>query len=60
MRGFDQDLNAHSQFEIDVDRRYRAYRGVMEVRSQAATWMNHQHPAYILQIVETMIASCVD
>ena len=60
MRGFDQDLNAHAQFEIDVDRRYRAYRGVMEVRCQAATWMNHQHPAYILQIVETMIASCVD
>lgn len=60
MRGFEQDLKAHTQFAVDVDKRYRAYRGVMETRSQAATWTNKQHPAYVLQIIETMIASCTD
>lgn len=60
MRGFDQDLKAHATFAADVDKRYRAYRGVIETRSTAAAWSNKQHPAYVLQIIETMIASCTD
>lgn len=60
LRAFDQDLKAHRDFATNVDRRYRAYRGVLERRSEAASWTNKQHPPYILQIVETMIASSLD
>lgn len=60
MRAFDQDSKAHRQFSLDVDKRYRAYRGVLERRSDAASWTNKQHPAYVLQIIETMIASSLD
>lgn len=60
MRGFDQDLKTHNNFSQEVDKRYRAYRGVIERRSQASTWNNRQHPAYVLQIIETMIASALD
>jgi hypothetical protein len=60
MKAFDQDNKAHRDFALSVDKRYRAYRGVLEQRSNAASWTNKQHPPYILQIIETMIASSLD
>lgn len=60
LKGFHQDLESHSRFSVAVDRRYRAYRGILERRAQANTWNNKQHPPYILQIIETMIASALD
>lgn len=60
LKGFHQDQESHRRFEIAVDRRYRAYRGNLERRSNAASWTNRQHPAYILQVIETMIASSLD
>ena len=60
LRGFEQDERPHVEFTAATDRRYRAYRGLIDARSQAASWTNKQHPPYILQIIETMIASSLD
>lgn len=60
LKGFDEDKLAHDKFREDVDRRYRAYRGLLEVRSNAAAWTNKQHPAYILQSIETMVGNLID
>jgi len=60
MAAFERDSKAHDSFAEDVDRRYRAYRGVIEQRSEAQTWNNKQAPKYVLQIIETMIASALD
>lgn len=60
LKGFDQDAKPHADFAQKTDKRYRAYRGLLERRSQAASWTNKQHPPYILQIIETMVASTLD
>lgn len=60
MRAFDQDNKAHIDFARNIDRRYRSYRGVLEKRSEASTWTNKQAPKYVLQVIETMIASALD
>ena len=60
LRGFNEDKNAHDKFRDDCDRRYRSYRGLLETRSNAAGWTNKQHPAYILQSIETMVGNLID
>ena len=60
MRGFEEDSKAHVEFSRAVDRRYRAYRGILERRSEAASWTNKQAPKYVLQVIETMIAAALD
>lgn len=60
LNGFDEDIKAHDVFARKVDRRYRAYRGVMERSSDAASWTNQVHPPYVLQIIETMVSSLID
>lgn len=50
----------HDTFVQGVDRRYKSWRGVLEQRSEAATWTSKQHPPYINHIVETSIASMID
>lgn len=57
---FEEDLKTHERFVKKADRCYRAYRGVIERRSQAAKWTNKQHPAYVFQSIETIVASLVD
>src|SRR6266850_4023527 len=57
---FDQDSKSHRLFARKADERYRAYRGIIERRSEAATWNNKQHPPYILQVLETMVAGLID
>src|SRR4051812_39740109 len=60
INAFGEDLKAHEPFIEKVDRQYRSYRGVLERRSQAAGWTNKQHPAYVFQSIETMVASLLD
>ncbi len=60
MAAFSRDLQAHQTFAVNTDKRYRSYRGILEKRSEAATWTNKQAPKYVLQIIETMIASAQD
>lgn len=57
---FEEDLRAHKPQAELFDKRYRAYRGVIEARSTAASWTNKQHPAVVLQSVETMVANLID
>jgi len=60
VKDLDEDLRAHRPFADKVDERYRAYRGIIEERSKAAQWTNKNHPAYVLQSVETMVANLID
>jgi hypothetical protein len=61
VKDFDTDCaDHHDQFARTCERRYRSYRGVLERRSEAASWTNKLHPAYALQIVETMISALLD
>lgn len=57
---FADDNKAWQPFIEKVDRNYRAYRGILEQRSQAAKWTNKQHPAYVFQSIETMVANLLD
>jgi hypothetical protein len=60
MKDLDEDLLVHKVFAQKVDERYRAYRGIIEVRSQAAQWTNTNHPAYVLQAIETMVSNLIE
>ena len=42
------------------DSRYKAYRGLIENRSEAQAWTPKYHPAYVWPQIETMIANTVD
>lgn len=59
-KDFDRDMRTHKPWVDKIDRRYRAYRGVLEERSMAASFTNKQHPAYVLQSIETMVANLID
>lgn len=60
VRDHDEARKHHDRFCDLVDRRYRAYRGILNRRSDAAMWTSQLHPPYILQIIETMVANLVD
>jgi hypothetical protein len=60
LKDFDQDSRPHKAFIANVDRWYRAYRGIIEQRSRAAEWTSKQHPAYAFQVIETLTANVVD
>lgn len=60
LRDFEKDLKPHDLYAMEVDRWYRAYRGLMEIRSKAADWTSKLHPAYGFQVIETLVASVVD
>lgn len=60
VKDLEDDLHAHRILCDAFDRRYRAFRGVIEPRSQAAGWTNKQHPAIALQSIETMVANLID
>ena len=57
---YEEDKVEHDKNVAEFDRRYRAYRGVIEKRSQAAEWTPKFHPAHIWQQIETMVANLVD
>lgn len=60
LRDFEKDKKPHDQYAMNVDRWYRAYRGIIEQRSKAAEWTSKLHPAYGFQVIETLVASVVD
>lgn len=60
LRGFQEDERSHDQFCQKVERNYRAWRGILERRSDAAGWTNKQHPALIYQTMDTMLAGLLD
>jgi hypothetical protein len=57
---FELDHEEHRQAVEVYDRRYRAYKGMIEKRSEAQMWTPKFHPAYVWQSIETMVANLVD
>lgn len=57
---FEDAKDAHDEFVLEVEKRYKTYRGVLELRSDAAQWTTKAHPPYIMHIVETTLANLID
>lgn len=60
MVAFEDMRQEHEDFVSDVEKRYKTYRGALEVDSEAADWESKSHPPYIMHIVETSLASLID
>lgn len=60
LNDFEEARKHHKVFAEKCDKRYRAYRGIVETKSDANDWRSKVFPPYVLQIVETMISSVVD
>jgi len=56
----DEQMNHHQRFCDEVERGWRAYKGVMEARSEAAQWTHKITPPYAEHIVEMTIAAMLD
>lgn len=57
---YEDARQAHDEFVTEVEKRYKTYRGVLEVASDAAQWVSKSHPPYIMHIVETTLASLIE
>ena len=57
---FDDDSKHHDIWVNKVDKWYKAWRGDLDFRSDAAQWRARFHPPYILQIIETLAAGVID
>src|SRR3990167_5035451 len=57
---FEDAHQAHDEFVTEVEKRYKTYRGVLEIASDAAQWTSKSHPPYIMHIVETTLASLIE
>lgn len=60
VKDFESSKKQHDSFVRFVERMYRAYRGVLELKSEAAQWTSKLHPAYGLQLVESVVANMID
>jgi len=60
--GAQEQAEQFSQSYVDkVERRYRAYRGMAELRTDSAdAWRSNLTTPYILQTIEGMIATMLD
>lgn len=57
LRYLDECRQHHTDFVRGVERRYKAYRGIVEQLEE--DWRSQAHPPYINHIVETTLASLV-
>lgn len=60
VKKYDEAQGHHRQFVEAYERRERAYRGVLEPRSDAAKWKHKQHPPYAFNLLETVIANTIE
>lgn len=60
LRLFHEDEGTHTTFVREADRRYRAYRGVLEDSAEAASFPVTATARYVFQVIETMAASLLD
>lgn len=60
LRQFDEAGKYHNGFVDGVERRYKAWRGILSTQSEAAQWTSKLHPPYIMPIVETIVANFID
>lgn len=57
---FSEAKAKHSAFVEQVEKRYVAWRGVLEYGSTAAKWTSKLHPPYVQHIIETSLASLIE
>jgi len=57
---FEEDRKPHEKAVSEMERHYRAYRGVLEGGSEADTWNTKHHPPLAFQILETVVAGLTD
>lgn len=58
---FDEARTQHHQaFTSQAEKRYKAYKGELERNTEAAEWTSKAHPAFALQVVETVTANMVE
>lgn len=60
VNSYTEAKQANARFYEDVEKRYRAFRGVMEKNSAASGWTSKMHPPYLNQLVEGITASLVE
>jgi len=60
LRGFHDDEQGHNEWSRKVERNYRAWRAILERRSEAASWTNKQRPALVYQAIDTILAGLLD
>lgn len=60
MKFYEDSRGAHEEFVEKVEQRYKTYRGVLDIASDAAQWVSKAHPPYIMHIVETSLASMIE
>ena len=60
LRGFHEDEKSHQAWTKTVEEGYRAYRAILERRSDAAAWTNKQRPALAYQATDTILAGLLD
>ncbi|GIV03970.1 MAG: hypothetical protein KatS3mg015_2800 [Fimbriimonadales bacterium] len=60
LRYFEESQRFHNDLIRKVEKRYKAYKGIVDTISDAARWTSKLYPPYIMHIVETTLASLVD
>ena len=60
LKQYDELQSGHKSWTDKVDRRYNAFRGVMEKNSKALKWTSKLAPPYANHIVETTVAGLID
>jgi len=57
----DSAQSSHRSWTDQIERRYKAYRGIAERRNEnVAGWRSHLTTPYILQVVEGMLSTIID
>ena len=57
---FEECRKTHDDLVLEVEERYKVYRGVLDSVSDAAQWTSKAHPPYVMHIVETSLASMIE
>src|SRR5215472_16398967 len=59
-RKYGEAQKSHGAFVRHYERGERAYRGVLQVNSDAAKWKHKYHPPYAFNLLETIVGNQVD
>src|SRR5687767_5668296 len=57
LRKWEEAKGHHATFVRRYEKNERAYRGVLEVASNAAQWRHQVHPPYAFNLIETIVSN---
>jgi len=60
MRRFDETVNSHNEMTNAIEKRYMAYRGVLEYRRDVLDWTAKSTPPYAQHIIETSVTALME